>query len=194
MIIRLTVLLPVSLPSYISHSHSISLMLPSSSQSGAPHLHISLALSSLLLHFLFLSAALALFPSSSLSANVPCLFPVFCLLTHPTAAPPVYLSLSVHAPSLPHPHPPPPPLLPSSFSPLPSLALSPFRALQCGCVGDDVRDAVAGVSSGCVYIRVLQPCGLQPVSGWRQRWEASAQHTHTHSHTSTCRWLNHSVI
>lgn len=155
MIIRLTVLLPVSLPSYISHSHSISLMLPSSSQSGAPHLHISLALSSLLLHFLFLSAALALFPSPSLSANVPCLFPVFCLLTHPTAAPPIYLSLSVHAP----------PLLPSSFSPLPSLALSPSRALQCGCVGDDVRDAVAGVSSGCVYIRVLQPCGLQPVSG-----------------------------
>lgn len=114
----------------------------SSSQSGAPHLHISLALSSLLLHFLFLSTALALFPSPSLSANVSCLFPVFCLLTHPTAAPPVYLSLSVHAP----------PLLPSSFSPLPSLALSPSRALQCGCVGDDVRDAVAGVSSGCVYI------------------------------------------
>ncbi len=68
------------------------------------------------------------------------------------------------------------PRLPSSLPLVSSLPL-PSRALQCWCVGDDVRDAAAGVSNSRVYIRVLQPCGLQPLSGWRQRWEASAQHT-----------------
>lgn len=70
-------------------------------------------------------------------------------------------------------------LLPRSFSLLPPFLFS--RALQCRCVGDDVRDAAAGVSNGCVYIRVLQPCGLQPLSGWRQRWDAPAQHTWKHA-------------
>lgn len=59
-------------------------------------------------------------------------------------------------------------LSPSSISlhlPPPSL---PSRAIQCGRVGDDVRDAAAGVSNSGVHIRVLQPCGLQPLSG---RWQ-----------------------
>lgn len=157
-----SLLLSVSLPSSISHSYSISLTLPSSSQSGALHLHISLALSRFIL-LSFLSTALAVclpvppslpmsFISSSSSSS-------FQLRSPPSSSFP-YCRVSTLPPSI--------ILLACLPSPRPllsALSLPPFRALQCGCVGDDVRDAAAGVSSGRVYIRVLQPCGLQPLSG-----------------------------
>lgn len=93
-------LLPVSLPSSVSHSHSISLILPSSSQSGALHLHISLALS----HFIFFVLSLpppVFFSYSSFSPDVPRLFIVSLLLT--TVFSPFLsfsLFLSVHIPSV----------------------------------------------------------------------------------------------
>lgn len=70
--------------------------------------------------------------------------------------------------SLPLPRPLHPPRPRSSILSPPPLCLF-SRALQCRCVGDDVRDAAAGVSNSRVYIRVLQPRGLQPLSGRRQR-------------------------
>ena len=140
----------------------ISLTLPSSSQSGTPHLHISLALS--LSRFIFSLSLRRPRSSSPLSSLSQCPSSLPHLLPSPN--PLFTLSslflISVRPCSLPQS--PCPPRLPSSLPLLCSLSL-PSRALQCGCVGDDVRDAAAGVSNSCVYIRVLQPCGLQPLSG-----------------------------
>lgn len=86
MIIWLTVYLfslslPVSLPSYISHTYSISLTLPSSSQSGAPHLHISLALSRFILHSSLSRHHPRSFFSLPSSPDVSRLFPILYSLT-----------------------------------------------------------------------------------------------------------------
>lgn len=67
------------------------------------------------------------------------------------------------------------------LSDLPPLPLSPsvcFRALQCWRLGDDVCDVADRVSCGCVCVWVLQPSGLQPLSGRWTRWETW---THTFS-------------
>lgn len=113
----------------------------------APHLHISAALSGFIQ---------PLPPSPPTSSDVPRVFPTLYFLA----------TLFLYAvASLP---PGPLPLRSSILSPPPLCLFS--RALQCRCVGDDVRDAAAGVSNGRVYIRVLQPRGLQPLSGRRQRW------------------------
>lgn len=165
MIIRLTdylfcLSIPVSLPSSIFHTYSISLTITSSSQSAAAHLHISLPSPAPFALPLFPSTAPALLRTRPPSSDVPGVVPILCFRAT--------LSLCCHLLFLICVLKNAPPfqslvLLPLSFFLLPPFLFS--RALQCRCVGDDVRDAAAGVSNSCVYIRVLQPCGLQPVSG-----------------------------
>lgn len=149
MIIRLTdylfcLSIPVSLPSYIFHTYSISLTITSSSQSAAAHLHISFPSPASFTLPLFLSMAPALLHTRPPSSDVPRVFPIlynpfsmlsFLFLICVLKNAPSFQSLI---------------LLPLSFSLLPPFLFS--RALQCRCVGDDVRDAAAGVSNSCVYI------------------------------------------
>lgn len=94
-------------------------------------------------------------------------FLFLCTLLHPVL-PPTHSPLSL---SLSH--------------PLPCLSLSLcFRALQCWCLGDDVCDVADRVGCGCVCVWVLQPGGLQSLSGRWARWgDCTHTHTRTYKHT-----------
>lgn len=63
-----------------------------------------------------------------------------------------------------------PPTTASLWPAPPSLHLC-FRALQCWRLGDDVCDVADRVGCGCVCVWVLQPGGLQSLSGRWTRWE-----------------------
>lgn len=63
------------------------------------------------------------------------------------------------------------------------------RALQRRCLGDDVCDAADGVGRGCVCVWVLQSCGLQSLSGRRERW-GTQQHKQQFAKLVGLLWLS----
>lgn len=65
------------------------------------------------------------------------------------------------------------------------------RALQRRCLGDDVCDAADCVGRGCVCVWVLQPSGLQSLSGRRERWgNGTQQHKQRFAQPVWLLWLD----